>query len=281
MLMRCAMAVAVFLCVTNVNAQSGQDSTKNERTEQSWSPIWVGDDAVTLQVKNKTPVKYGVETVSVKELHVPRQALKELARSDKAFKLGDVRGSADHLEKMLAIAPDLAVAHNGLGARYVALQEYEKGIGEFQKAVTLNPRYRLAADNLCATLCLQHRYVEAEPIARLALQIDPGAESSEYLLGSILIEEGKITEEAMGMLQKVKERYPRARMFLAKAMVQRGQAEAAAAELREYLKLPQVGGKTVAQRWLETLETQNIATKQGEAEELAGKKGIRRPPDEN
>jgi len=222
---------------------------------------WDGNDAVGLQFREHGSPKSPVVPVSM--LKISREALKEMQKSDKALKARDVRGSAEHLEKMVKLAPDLALAHNSLGTRYVVLREYDKALAEFQKAVALQPTYRLAVDNITVTLCVQHRYGEAEPAARQALQIEPEAASSKYLLGSILINEGKPTEEATKLLRSVQDKYPRARMFLAMSLEMHGETGQAAEELREYLKSPMASDNGVAQEWLSRLETRVSAQKAG------------------
>jgi tetratricopeptide (TPR) repeat protein len=197
--------------------------------------------------------------VPLSVLKMSSTARKEMRKSDDALLAGDVRGSAEHLQRMLALAPDLALGHNALGARYVALHEYDKAVEEFQKAVALEPNYWLAVDNLAVTMCLQHRYAEAEPAARWALQIQPEAPSSRYLLGSILVSEDKTTEEASRLLESVQDQYPRARLFLAKAYVAHADIEKAAEELRAYLASPQATDNGVAQEWLGRIEKELAA----------------------
>lgn len=190
-------------------------------------------------------------TVSVSELAVPDKAAKELERSDKALRAGDIRTSAEHLEKALAIYPNMPRQRNELGARYSALKEYDKAVEQFEKALALKPDYRLAADNIAAVLCFQHRYAEAEPAARRALLIDPQSPSSQYLLGSVLVEEAKNTDEAKQLLEKVKHKYSRARLFLAATEANRGEFDQAVEELRQYLQSSSQEYREVAQAWLD------------------------------
>ena len=72
----------------------------------------------------------------------------------KAYKSGDLRGSATHLEKVLAIDPQYYPAHNALGTLYIRLHEYQKALGEFEKTTAAQPRSAQELHNLSATLCL-------------------------------------------------------------------------------------------------------------------------------
>jgi tetratricopeptide (TPR) repeat protein len=270
--MGCRFTIILFVGMIAASAANGQglSGTGKRSINRNWpddgaqqpslrKPSWEGQDAVALQFRDKTPPEGNL--VPVKLLQISRSALKEMQKSDKALKAGDVRGSAEHLENMLTYTPDLAVVHNALGTRYVTLQAYDKGIDEFRKAAALDPKYRLAVDNIAVTMCMQHRYAEAEPVARWALQIQPEAATSRYLLGSILVEEGKITEEASRLLESVQEDYPRARLFLAMTMIAKGDNAQAAEELRQYLSSPRAADNGVAKRWLGSLEKELNAQK--------------------
>jgi Tfp pilus assembly protein PilF len=240
-------------------AQSGPGSRTIDRhwpddgAERPEAPTvrWEGKDAVGLQFHERDA---RANVVPVSFLKMPPAAIKEMQKSDKALVAGDVRGSAEHLEKMLVLTPDFAIGHNSLGTRYVVLQQYDKAVEEFEKAVALQPKYRLAVDNIAVTLCMQHRYMEAEQAARSALQIQPDAASSKYLLGSILVNEDKTNEESTRLLESVQAQYPRAKLFLAKSYLAHGDPDKAVQELREYVSSPQAADNGVAAGWLAKLE---------------------------
>lgn len=275
--MRCRITIFWIAVIVGAGAANGQgQSTISSRSiNRNWPdvgvhesqlpssvrPSWDGNDAVGLQFRDHSKATPESNLVPVALLRLSGEALKEMRKSDKALIAGDVRGSAEHLEKMMALTPNLAIGHNSLGTRYVVLKEYDKAIAEFQKAVALQPRYRLAVDNMAVAMCMQHIYMEAEPVARWALQIEPEATTSRYLLGSILVSEGKATEEASSLLRSVQEQYPRARLFLANWFVLRGETQPAAEELRAYLNSPKATDNGVAKEWLERIEKELDAKK--------------------
>jgi tetratricopeptide (TPR) repeat protein len=193
-------------------------------------------------------------TVPVTDLRVPEGVIKQLKRSDKAFQSGDVSGSAGYLEKAVEMDPELALAHNALGARYAQMGEFDKAIEQFQKALAANPRYRLAVDNIAAVMCVQHRWKDAEEVARRALELEPEAPSSQYLVGATLVEQGQNGEEATKLLEAAKARYVRAWLFLAKAAGGRGEPALAAEEVRAYLRCPEAKDRPLGQMWLEKFE---------------------------
>jgi len=266
--MRWRIALLMLAGMIGGRGSSGQDLARADRgdrtIQRNWpddgasnpeppKTKWSGSDAVGLQFRDREAAS---SVVSVSALRIPPAALKEMRKSDKALLAGDVRGSAEHLEKMLGLAPELPTGHNSLGARYVVLGEYDKALDEFQKAVDLQANYRLAVDNIAVVYCLQHKYAEGERAARRALQIQPEAATSKYLLGSILVNEGKLNEEAARLLVGVEQEYPRARLFLAKISFSRGELQQTAAELRAYLKSPQASDNGVAEQWLTQVENE-------------------------
>jgi tetratricopeptide (TPR) repeat protein len=57
-------------------------------------------------------------------------------------------------ERAIPLLPEIAVAHNYLGLIYHSLRMYEQAAASYQKAVSLNPRYRASRVNLADTLTI-------------------------------------------------------------------------------------------------------------------------------
>lgn len=273
--MRCMMAVMLMIGIPNLVSAQGQNRMDMNRSSQTLQEgLFMHPDMIRRANDLPAPSSAGTNggrdaTVSVNELKVPGNAVNELKRSDKAMKAGDVRGSAEHLEKALALYPNLpAQAYNELGLRYAMLKEYDKALEAFKTAAEQKQNYWQAVDNMTKVLCIQHRYAEAEPVARRALEIEPAAAISQYLLGSILVQEGNYSPEATGLLEKSKVEQPRAWLFLAKAAEERGKPEVAEEELREYLRSRELDKKQ-AEDWLARLERQEAAGKTTQ-QEMAG-----------
>lgn len=255
--MRCMMAVMLFLSAGGLGAAQQQFPTQ---THNEPSTVY---ETVVVHVSEPEPSSAAKSSpgtmVTVSQLKVTDKLIKELQRSNQSVRAGDIRGSAEHLEKALAMEPDIPFVHNALGARYTELQEYPKALQEFQRALELNPAFHMAADNAAALLCMQHRFAEAEPFARRALAMDPKALSSQYLLGGILVELGQYTEESMKLLDQTKSKYTRAWLLLAMASEGRGRLDDASEEVRGYLSSPSVMRKQVAEEWLARLEQRQQA----------------------
>src|SRR6266404_1687797 len=111
--------------------------------------------------------------VPVSQLRIPSKALKEFERARKAFQSGDIRISAEHLQKAVQIYPDFMEAHNALGLRFLQTGEYLKAVTEHQIALALDPRNAQTHQDLSLALLLLGRNQEAEAEARQALDLDP------------------------------------------------------------------------------------------------------------
>jgi tetratricopeptide (TPR) repeat protein len=78
------------------------------------------------------------------------------------------------------------------------------------------PEHILAFTNLATLLYQQHRYAEAEAVARLGLKRHRFSFKANYLLGAVLLEEGKRTDEAWEKLQYAEVKYAEAKALLQK-----------------------------------------------------------------
>jgi tetratricopeptide (TPR) repeat protein len=195
----------------------------------------------------------GPGKLSVEELRLPPKAVHELKRSEKAYQLGDWRGSAAHLEKVLVIGPQYWPAHIALGKLYVSFQEYDRAVEEFKKASASEPLPTEPLKHLSATLYLLGRYPEAESVARSALMIDPSQMATRYILGCALAAQERFTTETVEQLRQSSSQIPNARLVLASVLYRMGTLEEATAELHAYLEVPDAPGKDQAQSWLALL----------------------------
>ena len=206
-----------------------------------------------LVSNNQSLVPRLAQTVPARELLIPPKAVKELQLSQSALRSSDIPASARHLERALAIYPDYLEAHNTLGARYIALHEYQKASLEFQKAIAIDQRVVEPTNNLSVAFYLLQRYPDAEAAARRALYLHPNLATSRYMLGCILAAEKRNPVEAMELFRETKEEFPVARLLLAEILLRRGAKDAAETELRDYLTVPGVENKHKVECWLARL----------------------------
>jgi len=263
--------LAVFILVSNLLPASilhAQDGPRR-RPVMSQSPVnggvpWVEapDPAAALPRPGSDMdpgVSHAGNPVPVSQLRIPSAAVKEYERSLKSFQNGDVRTSAEHLEKALQIYPDFFQAHNLLGARYVTLGKYEEGLAEYRRALAIDPGPGETYHNLAVALFFVKRYQEAEEAARRALGLLPQEVAVRYVLGRILVQQGNVGSESVRLLQQSRDKFPNASLVLAEIFFHQGNLDATANALRAYLRAPESGNKQKAECWLAQLTNQPSA----------------------
>jgi predicted Zn-dependent protease len=249
--MRCMMAVLLLFVVSqfaSAHPQNTDAPTPSKTPDAVLARIFDPDQPQSPHTK--------AATVNVALLEMPPKARKELVRANDALQSGDTLAAAGHLEKVVAMDPASALARNTLGVMYVLSKQLDKARAAFEAALSLDPDYHLAADNIVVVLSLQHRWPDAELAARRALAMQPDSRSSQYLLGGILVREGRNLEEAIELLNKAKDNYARARLFLAQVDMAQGRTQQAADELQQYLDCPSALEREVAQSLLSQLQNQ-------------------------
>jgi tetratricopeptide (TPR) repeat protein len=178
--------------------------------------------------------------VSVEELKVPAAAQSELRRFQQSFQSGKLRDAVKHLEKAIAIYPQIAAAHQNLGACYVRLGEYDKAAGEFREAWQINPEMIQPPLALAGTDLVLKRYGDAEAAARQALEIDPENTKARYLLAKTLTLQDRDTSETERLLRESFGEFPGAHLALAHLLLNRNERDAAAQQLRDYVEQAQI-----------------------------------------
>jgi tetratricopeptide (TPR) repeat protein len=181
----------------------------------------------------------GGNPIPVSQLRIPSKAVKEFERARKAFQSGDIRTSADHLQKAVQIYPDFIDAHNALGLRFIQIGEYQKALAELEIALSLNPRSAQTHQDLSLAFLLLNRYHEAEDQARQALDFDPQPPAPRYFLARALIGQGRVTPEAIQMLRQSENAFPNASLVLAQIHFVAGQTDQVITDLQHYLRKPE------------------------------------------
>jgi tetratricopeptide (TPR) repeat protein len=245
----------VFLLAAPLHAQARRRPTLTQNQNND-GVIDLSDPLIFLPVHSEANASTAVNgsSVPVSQLRIPSKAVKEVERSQKAFEAGDVRASADHLEKAVQIYPDFLQARNILGTRYVRLGEYDKALAEYQTALAIDPHLPQTYHNLCVALFFLRSYSEAELAARHSLEFVPQHVASRYILGRALIAQGHATPEAIEMLRQSEDKFPNASLILATVLFKQGHVDQTITELRQYLKAsPDPDNKQKAQCWLQQL----------------------------
>jgi tetratricopeptide (TPR) repeat protein len=157
------------------------------------------------------------------------------------------------VQKAVALDDSLAHPHEILGKYYIMLnRDYEKGIAEAERAVTLEPNSVDAYIQLGINLRWAGRFAEAIPILQKAMRFSP---IPPYLclqnLAWCYYSTGQY-EEAIALQRRILQKEPNqliTQVSLAAALIQAGKEDEARAEAAKVLKIdPKFSAESFARR---------------------------------
>jgi len=126
--------------------------------------------------------------VSVRELRIPSKAQNEFRKGLECLGKSDLPGSLNHFTKAAESFPGYYEAVYHQGVVETNLGQLEKAMQAFQKSVEMSAgRYARAVLGMGYVLYLEGKAVEAEPILRRGLEVDPNAPDGYVMLGMTLL----------------------------------------------------------------------------------------------
>ena len=146
----------------------------------------------------------------------PKAARKAASKAEHLAKKGQHEEAIAEFRAALAIDPQYYEAENNLALELEAVGKTEEAEKTLRHLMDSAPEHILAFTNLATLLCEQHRYADAEAVARLGLKRHRFSFKSNYLLGAALVDEGKWTDEAREKLEYAEVKYPEAKSLLDK-----------------------------------------------------------------
>lgn len=160
---------------------------------------------------------------------------KASALFEDAIKMQEPEKSIEYLQKALAIDPEFQDAEVALAREYAGIHSLEDGLAHARRAFAIDPHFAPAASLLVLLLLDLTRYDEAESAARGILDIEPDIPEVHAALAVSLVEQNRKPEEAQAQLQTAAAKFPFTRLMGARAFLDAGKLEEAAAQVREYL----------------------------------------------
>jgi len=209
---------------------------------------------VRLPAETKSQPINGTVAVTRLQHPIPAKARREFLRSNQELRKGNIKASIEHLNRAVRIDPTYMEAYNNLGNGYIALNDYEQAITQFQAALRLDSSSVFAHTNLGVALFFLKRCTEAEAEERAAVRLAPNFLKAHYLLGLMLDAEGTDVREAVEHLNMSAKEISKARLVAARTLLRRGELSTAAAELQEYLSSPQAEDRAEVEGWLARLQ---------------------------
>jgi serine/threonine-protein kinase len=139
----------------------------------------------------------------------------------------------------IALRPDNASAHDGLGRALFAVGQMDDALAEKRRMVELSPLSRSTHGYLVGPLALIGRWAEAAEECRLALEANPTDYLPPYLLGQVLLDHHR-DEDAIVFLRKARDTGTRdfeVHSHLGVARIRTGRHEEAVTALRKATEL--------------------------------------------
>ena len=192
----------------------------------------------------------GTISMAVLQHKVPGKAQKQMELAMRAKKKNDTDAAIDHLQKALALDPQFMQAHNALGVCYIMTGKDGLALAEFQKALEMDPHSSELQSNLAAALLSMHQAADAKKAARRGVELNGANARAHYLLALAMLDEGTFTPEVEKHLRDAAPELPRAHFVLGKVLIDAGQLERGAAELRSYLASGLQEQRPQVQAWL-------------------------------
>jgi tetratricopeptide (TPR) repeat protein len=172
--------------------------------------------------------------VSARELAVPREALLQMQRSDRAQFEGNTSEMVGCLKRAIELCPDFAEAWNNLGAHYHRQGDFEQSIRCFSRVTELNPEFYVGWMNLGGSLLAAGKFKESVVANRKALTLGPddAIAASQLGLSHYYLHEYAEARKCFLRVLALDPGFPDApHLFLAQMAI----AEKSYGEAREYL----------------------------------------------
>jgi Flp pilus assembly protein TadD len=203
-------------------------------------------------------------TVNAALADVPKPALKEYERAQKAAREGDGKRAVESLKKAVELYPDFMLAYNDLGLAYFRLNQLEDAAEALRKAIKLAPDNTTPMLNYGIVLFYQKQYPQAEEQLRAVLKKREGAAKAHLFLGRSLIRQTKYAEAEQSLRRAVELGGPEVNegyRFLGGIYMETGDNKRAVEALEKYLTLePNAKDAAAVREILAKLRTQISAT---------------------
>jgi len=205
--------------------------------------LWRAAASCALCLVSGAALGVSAQTVGVTKKRVPAdpaaQALNRLlTAAQEAIDRQDYDTAAQNYQGYLAKKPDDAGVHYNLGYVYTALKRPADAKGEYEKAISLDPKMSAAYLNLGLTLLPGEPSAAIEPLQHAA-ELKPDDAHVKWLLGTALERSGKL-QPALDQYEaatKLDGKDPDIRLSLAFALLASGRAADAESQFRAGLAL--------------------------------------------
>jgi tetratricopeptide (TPR) repeat protein len=147
--------------------------------------------------------------------HEPLRAARKAAeKAEHLSKKKQLDEAVAAYREAVALDPLYFEAWNDLALELQTAGKTDEAEQVFRRLMQSNPEHVLVFTNLANLLSSQKRYAEAEAVARQAMKLHDYSFKANLVLGTVLINEGKWSDEAKTKLQYAQVKYPEAKALL-------------------------------------------------------------------
>jgi len=198
----------------------------------------IGFLSLPLFLRAQSPESSGA--VSVRELSIPPKALHSFRQGIEFLAKKDPAGSLPHFQRAVREFPRYYEAYCKIGVADLKLWRIEDAEQAFRKSIDLSgAQYAPPLLALGAILVSEKKFVEAEGVARKALDLNPTSWSGHYYLASALLGLNRLEEAERSVREALRLKADSAESLrlLVDIHAHEGEYGALVADLDEYLKL--------------------------------------------
>jgi tetratricopeptide (TPR) repeat protein len=141
-------------------------------------------------------------------------ARKAAAKAERLAQKKQHREAIAKYRQAVAVDPLYFQAWNNLALELSAAGQADEAERVFRRLIDSNPEHVVVFTNLATLLSGQNRFAEAETVARQAMALHSNSFSANFVLGSVLVNQGKLSDEAKVKLQYAQVKYPEAKSLL-------------------------------------------------------------------
>jgi tetratricopeptide (TPR) repeat protein len=203
----------------------------------SWSPS--GKWLVFSSKANSPYTQLFLTHIDEQGRSTPPVLLAHFTASDRAANIPEfVNARPDAIKRIREHFVD-DVSYVRAGDTYLAADDVAGAIGQYRKALELNPGCAVAHSNLGGLLSTEGQFDEAETHLRAALRLDPESGAAHFNLGIMLFRQGRNEEatEHLAAAVRLKPEHATAQRTLGVLLANKGMPEQAISHLREAVRL--------------------------------------------
>jgi tetratricopeptide (TPR) repeat protein len=126
------------------------------------------------------------DVVTAKTFNIPKEALREVEKAQKAQKKNNLEKALDHLNRAVEIHPDFSQAYNNIAAIYLKMNRRDEAEAAFLKSIEIDPDAKAARKNLGFIYLTTGREEEAAASLKKAAELDPSDAETYAFLGEAL-----------------------------------------------------------------------------------------------